>query len=85
MKHFFRLLILILFISITLYSCDRMNTPTKSDKYPVALYKGNQWDVIQLNDSIVTLIPGLNGSKEAVPVVVNIKNLNKKELSLEQE
>ena len=85
MKHFFRLLILSLFISITLYSCDRMNTPTKSDKYPVALYKGNQWDVIQLNDSIVTLIPGLNGSKEAVPIVVNIKNLNKQELSLEQE
>lgn len=83
MKHFFRLLILSLFISITLYSCNRMNTPEKSEKYPVALYRGNQWDVIQLNDSIVTLIPGLNGSKEAIPVVVNIKNLNKTEIEQE--
>ena len=85
MKYFFKLFIVSLVVFITLGSCDKINTPSRSEKYPIALYKGNQWDVIQLNDSIVTLIPGLNGSKEAVPIVVNIKNLNKQELSLEQE
>ena len=80
MKYFSKLLIIFLISCMTITSCNNTYPSKNSKGYPVALYKGNKWDVIQINDSIVTLIPGLNASNDVKPIVVNIRDLHKTEI-----
>ena len=83
MKRFTKFLISIMICCCILFSCNRKQTTVTSNngkKYPIFLYQGSKWDVVQINDSILTLIPGLNGSSDVRPVVVNINNFNEKEL-----
>ena len=83
MKYFCKLFIISLISFITLGSCDNMNIPNTVNKYPTTLYKGSKWDAVQLNDSIIMLIPGLNGSNESKPLVIDIRNFNKSEVEPE--
>ena len=83
MKRFTRFLICLMICCCLSFSCTRKPTTVISEngkKYPIYLYQGSKWDVVQINDSILTLIPGLNGSGDARPVVVNINSFNEKEL-----
>ena len=83
MKRFSKILIILMICCCLLFSCNRKPTTVISEngkKYPIYLYQGSKWDVVQINDSILTLIPGLNGSSDVRPVVVNINSFNEKEL-----
>ena len=82
MKHIARLLICLMFITCSFMSCDKKNSINidKNGKvYPIYIYKGSKWDILQINDSIITMIPGLNGSNDIKPVVININNLKSNE------
>ena len=64
----------------SLTSCNdsnHINVNRNKKGYPVYLYQGSKWDILQINDSIVTMVPSLNGSTEIKPVIVNIKNFGK--------
>ena len=36
------------------------------------VYSGHKWDVVRVNDSVLLVVPGLNSSKDAAPVVVKL-------------
>lgn len=82
MKHIARLLICIMIVACSFIACDgknRINIDEKGKGYPVYIYKGSKWDILQINDSVITMIPGLNGSDNIKPVVININNLKSNE------
>ena len=58
---------IIMLISIVLFlSCQKDKT---------IVYSGQQWGVIQINDSIYILTPELNAGKNLNPIVININKL----------
>jgi len=82
MKYIGRLLICLMFATCSFMACDkkdRINVDKNGKVYPVYIYKGSKWDILQINDSIITMIPGLNGSDNIKPVVININNLKSNE------
>ena len=46
--------------------------------YPKVLRTNGQWEIIQINDSVIVLTPGLNNS-DATPVAINLNNLKQPE------
>lgn len=46
--------------------------------YPKVLRTNGQWEIIQINDSVVVLTPGLNNSN-AIPIAVNLNNIKQTE------
>lgn len=82
MKHIAKLLVVIMIVACSFMSCDkkdRINYDENGKAYPLYIYKGSKWDILQINDSIITMVPALNGSNDIKPVVININNLNNKE------
>ena len=82
MKHIVRLFICLIIVTCSFIACDkkdRINFDKSGKAYPVYIYKGSKWDILQINDSIITMIPALNGSNDIKPVVININNLKSNE------
>ena len=58
MKHIARLLICLMFVTCSFMSCDkkdRINVDKNGKGYPVYIYKGSKWDILQINDSVINL------------------------------
>lgn len=86
MKHIAKLLVVIMIVACSFMSCDkkdRINYDENGKAYPVYIYKGSKWDILQINDSIIAIIPSINGSAEIKPIITNINNLNNSKIELE--
>lgn len=81
MRKFIFTLIFCLILSIGFTSCNRDNAVVKKNGYPKAVYRGAKWDLIQVNESIYTMVPGINVESSVKPVVFNVKNFNHGEIT----
>lgn len=80
MKKFLFTLILCLTLVFGYTSC---NNQQNTKGYPKAVYKGVKWDLIRINDSIYTLVPGINVENSVKPIIFNAKHFDVSEISME--
>ena len=59
--YIFLSLLLLCFIS-----CNKDNKPV--------LYAGHSYDIVQLNDSLAVIVPGLNSTGTEKPYLINLKD-----------
>jgi len=78
MKKFLFTLILCLVLSFGYTGCNKPDQKIKG--YPKAVYKGVKWDMVQVNESIYTLVPGINVDNSVKPIVFNTKHFNVSEI-----
>ncbi len=72
---------LLLFLSMFfILGCNPKFKESAPDEngYPKVLRTNGQWEIIQINDSVIVLTPGLNNS-DATPVAINLNNLKQSE------
>lgn len=63
--------LLIFFGILLLTSCIEPQTEGINTK---TVYKGHQWDIVQLNDSTFVAVPGLNAGKSSKPILLDRKS-----------
>jgi hypothetical protein len=70
-----KIFLLLVFISFLfcITSCRRHTKLNNDDVYPELIYQGKKYDLIQINDSMILLIPGTDASDNYIPHVVNLK------------
>ena len=78
MKKLLFTLFFCLLLSFSYTSCN--NNEQNTRKYPKAVYKGVKWDLVQINESIYTLVPGINVDNTVKPIVFNAKHFNVSEI-----
>ena len=81
MKKIIFTLVFCLMLSIGFTSCNHNNAVAKKNGYPKAVYKGVKWDLIQVNESIYTMVPGINVESSVKPIVFNVKSFNPNEIT----
>ena len=81
MKKIIFTLVFCLILSIGITSCNRGNDVVKKSGYPKSVYNGVKWDLVQVNESIYTMVPGINVESSVKPIVFNVKSFNPNEIT----
>lgn len=60
--------------AVALTGCGDSHKERVTPKNGHVLFRGHKWDVVNVNDSTVVCLPGLNADSELSPTVINLND-----------